>query len=62
MNYWDYWDNEKGKRQQLENGGTCVIDHAGSKFWYDEKGEYHREEGPSIEYADDGSKTYWIHG
>ena len=31
----------------------CEIDNWGNKRWYNEKGEYHREDGPAIE-----CKTY----
>ena len=31
----------------------------GSKRYYNEKGEYHRENGPAVEYAD-GSKLWYI--
>jgi len=37
------------------------IDKRGDKWWYNSKGEFHREDGPAVEYSD-GSKTWWING
>jgi hypothetical protein len=34
------------------------IDHCGTKRWYNEKGDCHREDGPAIEYAD-GTKSWY---
>jgi len=36
-----------------------VIDQQGNKFWYNDRGERHREDGPAIEGAD-GSKWWYI--
>ena len=36
---------------------SCEIDWDGCKFWYNERGQLHRECGPVIEY-DNGDK-YW---
>lgn len=32
----------------------------GTKRWMLDNGDYHREDGPAIEYAD-GSKSWWLH-
>lgn len=37
------------------------IDKRGTKFWYNEKREHHREDGPAIEGVD-GYKSWWISG
>ena len=37
---------------------TLKIDELGNKYWLTENGEYHREDGPAIEYTD-GSKHYF---
>jgi hypothetical protein len=37
-----------------------VIDQYG-KHWYNEKREYHREDGSAREYAD-GDKEWWYYG
>ena len=37
------------------------IDSAGTKIWRNNKGWYHREDGPAIEWAD-GTKTWCING
>jgi hypothetical protein len=36
-------------------------DVIGNKFWKNEQGEYHREDGPAIEHAD-GYKAWWRNG
>jgi len=36
-----------------------VIDEDGDKYWYNDHDEYHREDGPAVEYAD-GSKWWYI--
>lgn len=38
-----------------------IIDEAGSMFWYDEDGMFHRENGPACVYGS-GTKSWWIHG
>ena len=37
------------------------IDANGTKKWYNEKGEYHRLDGPAIEFAN-GSKYWYQNG
>ena len=39
----------------------CYIDSDGNKFWRNKKGEYHRIDGPAIEYVD-GSKFWYKNG
>ena len=38
-----------------------VIDEAGSKRWYDDAGECHREDGPAVELSD-SCKGWFRHG
>lgn len=38
-----------------------TIDEDGNKRYFDCDGEYHRDEGPAIEYAN-GSKSWFING
>jgi len=38
-----------------------VIDEYGTKHWYNDRGEFHREDGPAVEYAS-GNKEWWING
>ena len=38
----------------------CKTDDAGNKFWF-LNGEYHREDGPAIEFAN-GNKSWYLHG
>jgi len=37
------------------------IDVDGSKFWYNSKGEFHRDDGPAIEWFD-GDKAWYQNG
>jgi hypothetical protein len=37
------------------------INKEGSRFWYNSKGELHRENGPAVEKAD-GHKEWWVNG
>jgi hypothetical protein len=37
------------------------INVIGTKYWYDSNGEFHRDDGPAIEYAD-GDKLWCQHG
>jgi hypothetical protein len=39
----------------------CEIDEDGNKFWRNEAGEWHREDGPAIEWVD-GAKTWCRNG
>jgi hypothetical protein len=36
-----------------------IIDGFGTKYWYNDFGEYHREKGPALEYSD-GTKFWYI--
>ncbi len=33
----------------------------GDCYWYNEKDQLHREDGPAVEYSD-GPKTWWLDG
>ena len=37
------------------------IDRFGTKYWKNDKGQLHREDGPAVEYAD-GSKWWYLNG
>ena len=41
--------------------GSSYQDQDGNMFWFNDKGEYHRLDGPAIEYAN-GSKEWYING
>ena len=45
----------QGKESNLK------IDHKGNKTWYNEKGQYHREDGPAFENIY-GDKYWYING
>lgn len=38
-----------------------IIYNYGDKYCYDEKGQFHREDGPALEYFD-GTKIWYFHG
>ena len=38
-----------------------TVDYFGTKCWYNEQGQRHREDGPAIEWAD-GTKYWHING
>jgi len=38
-----------------------VIDEYGTKHWYNDRGEFHRVDGPAIEHAN-GDKEWYING
>jgi hypothetical protein len=53
----DVYD-EDGKYKPNLNG---ELDEDGDRLWTNSEGEYHREDGPAIEYAD-GDKYWYING
>ena len=40
---------------------TLLVNRVGTKYWYDEQGEWHRRNGPAIEWPD-GSKAWFVNG
>ncbi len=38
-----------------------VVDEAGNTFYYNEKGQYHRIDGPAVYYIE-GYKVWWVNG
>jgi len=50
----------KSKIWDLGDGRTVQQDNDGDVFWY-LNGEFHREDGPAIEYAN-GSKYWYLNG
>ena len=38
-----------------------IIDSDGTKRWYNDVGQYHREDGPAVELAN-GSKQWYLNG
>jgi len=49
------------KMSEVTTESKMVESEDGSKEWFDEEGELHREDGPAREYPD-GSKYYFYHG
>ena len=45
---------------KMNNQPVCKIDKDGNKEWF-LNGEYHREDGPAIEFAN-GNKAWYLHG
>ena len=43
------------------NKPTYTIDKYGAKTWRNSKGQYHRTDGPAVEYID-GDKHWYING
>ena len=37
------------------------IDKNGNKFWYNSQNQFHRDDGPAIEWAN-GTKSWYING
>ena len=52
---------EYNEKQFLAKMNLPVIDEKGNKFWYNEDGKYHREDGPAVIW-NDGSKTWYKNG
>ena len=40
---------------------TMIIDENGNKYWKNKKGEYHRIDGPAIEFTN-GDKWWYLNG
>ena len=38
-----------------------TVDNNGTKYWYNEQDQFHRERGPAIERVD-GTKEWWRNG
>jgi hypothetical protein len=49
------------EKELKEEWPKCTIDERGSKIWKNKEGEYHRDDGPAIEYID-GDKEWFING
>ncbi len=52
---------KKDCKYEKNEFGSIFTDGDGNKFWYDLEGNFHREDGPAIEFAS-GSKVWRIHG
>jgi len=45
----------------MDNQYFIEIDNFGNKLWRNKDGEFHRLDGPAVEFAD-GDKQWWIKG
>ncbi len=45
----------------MDDESYLIINEFGIKFWRNKKGEYHRLDGPAIEYSN-GNKQWWQNG
>ena len=45
----------------MNNINYSKINKLGNKIWYNEQNQYHRDDGPAVEWAD-GSKEWWLNG
>jgi hypothetical protein len=43
-----------------EQSDGSYLTKCGHRVWYNEKGEYHREDGPAIIYHDDPESWWWL--
>ena len=49
-------------KKEIIEESICKVDQYGNKFWYNSKGELHRENDlPAIEYAS-GGKSWYLNG
>jgi len=49
------------KTKNQKKNSICYIDSDGSKFWTNRKGQYHRKNGPAVEYVN-GDQLWFING
>ena len=58
----EYSEEEFNKKvAEMNKNKPTEIDLSGNKFWKNEKGELHREDGPAIEFAS-GDKCWYFNG
>ena len=57
----EYTEEEYNKKIIEMKVQNPEINKDGTKYWYNEKREFHRLDGPAVEYVD-GFKSYWIEG
>ena len=50
---------EKYVQMHQESASSPVIDANGDKYWRNANGQFHRTDGPAIEWVD-GSKEWWV--
>jgi hypothetical protein len=51
-------DNDINQYGTVEQSDGSYIDNRGNIVWYNEEGQYHREDGPAVIYAS-GRGSYW---
>ena len=52
---------EKYVQMHQESASSPVIDANGDKYWRNANGQFHRTDGPAIEW-DSGSKAWYVNG
>ena len=52
---------EKYVQMQESSESTKRTDEYGNESWYNSKGEFHRTDGPAVEWLDGGNE-WWING
>jgi len=53
--------NEQPKNCTCSIDSLCSVDSFGNKFWKNKDGQFHRVNGPAVEYKD-GSKRWFLNG
>jgi hypothetical protein len=48
-------------KTKYKDGSYCRAYDSGSKYWFNDKGQWHRTAGPATEYAN-GTKVWYLHG
>lgn len=44
-----------------EKTSTCTKYLSGNTYWINSRGQYHREDGPAVEWKG-GRSEWWLHG
>ena len=52
---------EKYVQMHQESASSPEIDADGDKYWHNANGQFHRTNGPALEYAD-GTKAWYVNG
>ena len=57
----EIWNTHGFRDQILPDGCKIRYYSSGSKYWFNQNGQYHRLNGPAAEYSN-GYKEWWIEG
>ncbi len=59
--YSDEESFQKALKEKTRTDSIMTTDEKGNKYWRNEKGQYHRTDGPAVEWTD-GSKEWYLYG